>query len=1049
MHKKIVSIMILASMVCAGISDAFETKPSGVALPTKFGSLVFRHASEIELEIRHLLKEFSSIDLATLRSLGEKSVSRRRLFSEEIAGYVFFNRAEDFKAPAHTRYAGRKNYLVRATVDGMHYICLISEKESGGYEISILPHEKYASSPLYPDSTKKNSQGSSFLKYLIGAFMAACALHMQAADISPSTALNPDDISLPAGNVMQVFPEGANAVVSQGAIINMKDYSVAIGSGTDQLYEGGRLIAETINGRRHVYVGFATVGKTSISSAMDIAPAGSIILVKAGIYTEDITIKNGISLYGGYDETGLRNITANETVINGTILANGITEPTEVNGFTIKVANNRKAVVIISSNPELKVLNNKIEGAAGADVHDSYNIGIWAEDSEAIIFNNSISNCHWFGLYSKLSSLTVENNIIRSIYRDGVQEIGGTSSYRNNFFWDSGLMENSGSSFLLYASNPLIESNTFYRERTGIFAWDSAPFITNNIFELIADHIDIQGNGSPREGGNLDDPDGAMGLGIDPATGQYHSATYPDKGYSPSFIRKDYNAIITEGITIDYVTGIGAAAWAGGGFSYDLAGTLQTIESVDLSANDEIIVGIQGDATRVKMELKDFNGNSKSVYLSPVASTAERLWSVSKSLLNGVDLRRIRYIFFIVEGENLQGRISIHGATAFNLTYNVLPNEGLTTNDINAIASSMMIAMNSPGSSVSVTNLGSVFRMDYTTGPDASAWAEAGFSYDHLGTTNTVETIDITGIENLLIGLRGDAECVKLEVENESGDRAIVYLTGVTSTEKIWSIPASVLKAADLSRVRFMTFVVEGANKTGSVYVRFAADRAFVPNIPPAGNLGTNDINLATADTAFALFPQGASAVVSNTAEGIRVDYTTGTQSASWAGGMFSYDHPANTGAVESVDLSGLGRFIIGASGSPNRIKMEVKDKTGKCASVYLTDVSSQKKIWSCDFEFLKNIDLKHVAGVSFIVEGENLSGSFFIHTKANSQLVPYIPPSAGLDTGDVNLHTTYTIGLPRATTVETPTGITITYATGSGADAWAGGGFSYDNFGT
>ncbi|MDP3792075.1 MAG: hypothetical protein Q8R38_08560 [Candidatus Omnitrophota bacterium] len=127
-------------------------------------------------------------------------------------------------------------------------------------------------------------------------------------------------------------------------------YDVDIGSGTDQVYEDGRLISEVIDGQKYVYAGFDDVGKGAIQEAIDIAGEGDRVIVKGGIYdpayymyewgnvADPLVIKNGVSLYGGYSESGERDLENTPTIINGFMYAENIDNLTEIDGFTFNVS---------------------------------------------------------------------------------------------------------------------------------------------------------------------------------------------------------------------------------------------------------------------------------------------------------------------------------------------------------------------------------------------------------------------------------------------------------------------------------------------------------------------------------------------------------------------------------------------------------------------------------------------------------------------------------------------------------------------------------------
>jgi len=114
-----------------------------------------------------------------------------------------------------------------------------------------------------------------------------------------------------------------------------------------------------------------TVGKTRVN-------------VSDGLYRENVTLLNGINVYGGYNATSWsRDFTVNVTVISGltpnptsvdrrAVSATNITTATEFSGFTVNAESadpggNSIGVYILNSNGQLVVRDNVINGARGGD----------------------------------------------------------------------------------------------------------------------------------------------------------------------------------------------------------------------------------------------------------------------------------------------------------------------------------------------------------------------------------------------------------------------------------------------------------------------------------------------------------------------------------------------------------------------------------------------------------------------------------------------------------------------------------------------------------
>ncbi|MCX5679896.1 MAG: hypothetical protein NTZ95_04490 [Candidatus Omnitrophica bacterium] len=189
-------------------------------------------------------------------------------------------------------------------------------------------------------------------------------------------------------------PVAANAVNSTTGII--------IDSGGSKYYENGKLTYEVIAGQKYIYACFDNFGTSTIQAAISMASAGDNVLVKSGIYNGNITLKDGVSIYGGYSNNGARNITGTPTIINGSIIGSFIDQPTEINGFTIDTINDDYCVDI-SFSSNITILNNALNNykAGGADIGEFESGGIEFRNNNFTADN---------GIYLSTSSATILNN---------------------------------------------------------------------------------------------------------------------------------------------------------------------------------------------------------------------------------------------------------------------------------------------------------------------------------------------------------------------------------------------------------------------------------------------------------------------------------------------------------------------------------------------------------------------------------------------------------------------------------------------------------------
>lgn len=269
---------------------------------------------------------------------------------------------------------------------------------------------------------------------------------------------------------------------SSTTIMDSTQYKVAVGTGTEKVYSGDRLMSEVIDGKRHVYVGLKDVGTAKLSDALKTAQEGDMIIVGGGRYSisEYNTVKNGVMLYGGYSETLndegkatlVRDLENTPTTIYGTkgfTVAN-IDRETEINGFKIR-ANSFTSDGIYAYNCSdnmLTISNNEIWNAYR---------GIGVMDSKAIIYNNIVYNSS-YGITSSQSSLSVVGNEIYNMYAAGIYDEGSKSTYSNNNVYNC----QKGFEFWGYTES-VADRNTISGGGSGFEIWstDSSPTLSNNV----------------------------------------------------------------------------------------------------------------------------------------------------------------------------------------------------------------------------------------------------------------------------------------------------------------------------------------------------------------------------------------------------------------------------------------------------------------------------------------------------------------------------------------------------------------------------------------
>ena len=246
------------------------------------------------------------------------------------------------------------------------------------------------------------------------------------------------------------------ASAGEEAINTDYNYDVVRGTGTDQVFQGERLMSEVINGTRHVYVGFSNAGTSTIQDGINRAAAagGGIVVIRGGSYA-GFNMANGVKVYGGYNEDGVRNITGSQTIINGLISAWNINTPSEINGIT------------------------RNSGLGDGPPGGNSSLGMYIRDSSGLtILNSTISGRQ--GIFSMNSSYTIINSNFNTghgaIYAYG----GGANKTHITFIGNS---ISAGEGIWAYGVTLTTDKNTFYGS-SGITSRDSTVIATNNTMEL-------------------------------------------------------------------------------------------------------------------------------------------------------------------------------------------------------------------------------------------------------------------------------------------------------------------------------------------------------------------------------------------------------------------------------------------------------------------------------------------------------------------------------------------------------------------------------------
>ena len=182
---------------------------------------------------------------------------------------------------------------------------------------------------------------------------------------------------------------------------------------------------------------------SAIQKAVDAAKKGDKIQVSAGTYRENIIMKAGVTLEGGWNKDfSRRDASAYATIIDGSRKSGSVVcgaNKATLDGFTIINATpvdpdslTSGGIECLSTSPT--IINNIIKANAPS--------GIYCNSSSAIIANNIISNNEEAGIYLEAGcSVKIRGNTIRENKKAGIDTEGTLSSridVRNNVIHNNG-----------------------------------------------------------------------------------------------------------------------------------------------------------------------------------------------------------------------------------------------------------------------------------------------------------------------------------------------------------------------------------------------------------------------------------------------------------------------------------------------------------------------------------------------------------------------------------------------------------------------------------
>ncbi|MBI1978172.1 MAG: hypothetical protein HYS55_05415, partial [Candidatus Omnitrophica bacterium] len=291
------------------------------------------------------------------------------------------------------------------------------------------------------------------------------------------------------------------------------------------------------------------------------------------------------------------------------------------------------------------------------------------------------------------------------------------------------------------------------------------------------------------------------------------------------------NSAGDRGFILTYNTEPGG--FVAGVFAYDNFGTVQT-ETFDLSGLTELDFGIRGDVSDIKFEITDVNNQKVTLLLTGVTSTEERIWSIPTSMLNGIDLTQIRFISFVVDGENLQGDVEVNRITAppvIPVSGPISPAVGLTDSQVTLVPDVPITTAES-----SITRISNeLVELNYDVSGNA-LHSRLSVRFDDLETPYVIESTDLSFLDRLIFGVSATGtNQVQVEIIDASGAKSVETLVKVSEQEQFYVIDFSKLNTpVDLAHIQVIRFSVNPGivnAPTGVIQIRLKGLSTIGPDL--------------------------------------------------------------------------------------------------------------------------------------------------------------------------------------------------------------------------
>ena len=209
--------------------------------------------------------------------------------------------------------------------------------------------------------------------------------------------------------------------------------------------------------------------------------------------------------------------------------------------------------------------------------------------------------------------------------------------------------------------------------------------------------------------------------------------------------------------------------------------------------------------------------------------TTEQFYEIEFSLFSGIDFTQVANISFVVISGNVTDPTSTLSIRLGDHPFipGIGPNPALTAGDISMLPGVLGIgdfaseAPNPVGNVVLNQSSNTEFDLIYNVSTTGS-YVGSITSFDDFQTTATVETEDLSGLTDIVLGLQlaSGVGTISLEIEDATGppgNKSNVLLTGVNTTEQFYQVPMTAFTGVDLTQVKNINVVILSSNVSDDV----------------------------------------------------------------------------------------------------------------------------------------------------------------------------------------------------------------------------------------